>query len=171
MNNIGVWSKNIGFPIILKIETYIIIVKKRNANIIRPCLWFLKLQGERKRSTDMAKNKIMRLKAAVNNRRATGADYFAPMSNLAWDFWSQDYDEKVDAAARSDFLRAFLLAVVKQTAYQNSEEEYWYPLLDNGVSDPVYAVDLFDSIMQMLIPAMPGRKQVNNMFKAVRKHR
>jgi hypothetical protein len=119
----------------------------------------------------MAKNKIMRLKAAVNNRRATGADYFAPMSNLAWDFWSQDYDEKVDAAARSDFLRAFLLAVVKQTAYQNSEEEYWYPLLDNGVSDPVYAVDLFDSIMQMLIPAMPGRKQVNNMFKAVRKHR
>ena len=116
-------------------------------------------------------NNIMRIKKAVNNRRATGDKYFAPMCNLAWDFYYQDYNVKVAAATRSDFLRAFLLAVCEQTAYQNSEEEYWYPLLANGFNDPAYAVDLFDSIMQMLSPAMPGRRQVTELFKAVRKHR
>lgn len=115
-------------------------------------------------------NKIMKIKRAVNSR-ATGADYFAPMCNLAWDFWSQDYNVKVTAATRSDFLHSFLLAVVQQTAYQHAEEEYWYPLLANGVNNAAYAVDLFDSIMQMLSPAMPGRKQVNSWFDAVRNHR
>ena len=116
-------------------------------------------------------NKIMALKKAVNNRRATSDRYFKPINNLAWDFWSQADDVKVAAAYRSHFLHAFLLAGCEQTAYQHGEEDYWYPLIANGVNDPAYAVDLFDSIMQMLSPAMPGRRQVTELFKAVRKHR
>ena len=116
-------------------------------------------------------NKVMRLKRAVNSRRASGARYFAPMSNLAWDFYYQADEEKIAAAARSDFLHAFLLAVVKQTAYQNSEEKFWNPQIAFAVGDAGVTVDLFDSVMTTMVPAMPGRRQVNNMFKAVRKHR
>jgi hypothetical protein len=116
-------------------------------------------------------NNIMRLKRAVNNRRETSDRYFKPINNLAWDFWSQDYNVKVAAAARSDFLHGFLLAVVQQTAYQNSEERFWYPQLADASCDTAYAVDLFDSVMSTMVPAMPGRRQVNAMFKAVRKHR
>jgi len=116
-------------------------------------------------------NNITRIKKAVNNRRATGDKYFAPMNNLAWDFWSQADSVKVAACYRSDFLHAFLLAVCEQTAYQYAEEKYWYPQIADAVSDPELAVDLFDSVMTAMVPAMPGRRQVNAMFKAVRKHR
>lgn len=116
-------------------------------------------------------NKIMRLKKAVNNRRATSDRYFKPIANLAWDFWSQADEVKIAAAARSDFLHGFLLAVVQQTAYQNSEERFWYPQLADASCDPAYAVDLFDSVMTTMVPAMPGRRQVTELFKAVRKHR
>lgn len=116
-------------------------------------------------------NNIMRLKRAVNDRRATSDRYFKPIANLAWDFYSQADEEKIDAAARSNFLHGFLLAVVQQTAYQNSEENYWYPQIAFAVGDPGFAVDLFDSIMQTMVPAMPGRRQVTAWFKAVRKHR
>ena len=117
-------------------------------------------------------NKIMKLKKAVNNRRASGARYFAPMSNLAWDFWSQADNVKVAAAYRSHFLHAFLLAVCEQTAYQCGEESYYYPRIANAVGNPEYAVDLFDCVLSDLVPpAMPGRKQVDRWFKAVRKHR
>ena len=117
-------------------------------------------------------NKIMKLKKAVNNRRASSsADYFAPMHNLAWDFWSQADNVRVAAARRSNFLHAFLLAVCEQTVIQCSDEEYWIPRIVNAVGDPDYAVDVFDSIMREDIPAMPGRRQVNHWFKVVRNHR
>ena len=113
----------------------------------------------------------MRLKKAVNNRRETSDRYFKPIANLAWDFYYKTDEVKIAAAARSDFLHGFLLAVVQQTAYQNSEEKCWDTMIDFATNDAGLTVDLFDSVMRTMVPAMPGRHQVNELFKAVRKHR
>lgn len=111
-------------------------------------------------------NKIMKLKRALNDTRSHA--YFVPINNLAHDFWSQEYEKKIAAVHRSDFLRSFILAVVEQTAYMNRSEDYYYPRIDAALDNAADAVDLFDDIMTSFLPGIHGKKHVRALFKRVR---
>ena len=115
-------------------------------------------------------NKTMKIKRALNNTRCRNCphDYFSPMHNLAQDFWEQDYYVQIAAVYRSDFLHSFILAVVEQTAYMNEDEDFYYPRIEEALSDKEYSLYLFDDVMHSYLPCMPDKRRVRALFKRVR---
>lgn len=107
------------------------------------------------------------LQRAVHNAHKSRDQYFNTLKNYAMRIWEMPADKTISVLTSSLYLRAFILATVHWTSYQNNDLETYEPMIEVALNNPYEAACLLDWLVSDYLICAPGKEQVATMYKRV----